>query len=431
MHRRQATDYRATEVTSRRAPSRLNSQPQQVPRMFTVSAIRSGIGLVCLVAGSLSLSGCNPGTAATSGARPAPEVSVSPVVARAVRGWDQFNGRVSAIDTVSLRPRVSGYIESIAYKEGDEVKKGDLLFRIDQRPYRDALNDAQARLERARTAENTARTQAERAEKLIAAKAISQEEVESRRADLAQARADVRAADAAVATATLNFSFTEVRSPVAGRAGRAMLSAGNLARADDSVLTTVVSQDPMYVYFDCDERSYLRYQALARSKPGQKEESTVRVAVSDDAGFPRLAKLDFLDNHINPETGTIRARAVLSNHDRRLTPGMYARVRLNGDGEFQAMLINDRAVLTDQNRKYVYVLGEDNKALRKDIVIGRLIEDPAAPSNQALRVVQSGLDGGDKVIVGGTQKIFYPGMQVKPAPVATDAAQAAPAKSAS
>lgn len=393
--------------------------------MSNVFVIRSGVGLVCLASALLTLGGCEPGNASTANARPAPEVSVAPVVTRSVRGWDEFNGRLSAIETVSLRARVSGYIESINYREGDEVQKGALLFKIDQRPYRDALNDAQARLERAKAVEENARTQAERAERLMASKAVSQEEAETRRAEFAQAKTDVRAAEAAVATASLNVNFTAVRSPVTGRAGRAMLSTGNLARADESVLTTVVSQDPMYVYFDCDERNYMRYQNLARSKAGeQKKENIIHIALADESGFSRTAKLDFLDNHVDPQTGTVRARAVIANPDRKLLPGMYARVRLNGDGEFEAALIDDRAVLTDQNRKYVYVLGADNKAQRKDVVVGRLIQDPNSPAAPPLRVVQSGLDSKDKVIVGGTQKVFFPGMQVKPAPVANEAAQA-------
>lgn len=392
---------------------------------------RTVVGLACAAAASLWLSACSPGTAATGeGAPPAPEVGVAAALSRPVRVWDEFNGRLGAVDAVELRPRVSGYIEAVAFREGDEVKKGDLLFRIDPRPYRAALNDAQARLERARTAEDIARAQANRADQLIGANAISREEYESLGADLARSSADVRAAEAALAAARLNLSFTEVRSPIAGRAGRAMLSVGNLARADDSVLTTVVSQDRMYVYFDCDEPSYLRYQAHAQRKGGPKAERIVRVGLADEPGFPHAGKVDFLDNHVNPETGTIRARAVLANPARKLMPGMHARVQFNGDGEVGAVLINDRAVLIDQGRRYVYVLGPDNKALRKDIVVGRLVD--GADAKQPLRVVESGLAGGDKVIVSGTQKIFYPGMPVKPVPVtmaAPDAGAAAAAKS--
>jgi len=393
--------------------------------MLTDLRTRAGIGLVVVGQAVVALSGCNSQAASGGGGWSAPEVGVAAVGTRPVRAWDEFNGRVSAVENVSLRPRVSGYIEAVAYKEGDEVKKGDLLFRIDPRPYRDALNDVQARLERAKTVEEMAHTQAQRANKLIAANAMSREEFETRSADLAQARADVRAAEAAVAAAKLNLAFTEVRSPISGRAGRAMLSVGNLAKADDSLLTTVVSQNPVYVYFDCDEHTFLRYQSKG------KGEKLVRIGLADEAGFPRVGKLDFLDNQVNPETGTIRARALLPNPERKLTPGLYARVQLNGDGESNAMLIDDRAVLTDQDRKYVYVIGADNKALRKDIVPGRMVGGGDAGAQRPLRVVESGLAPTDKVVVNGTTKIFYPGMQVKPVPAGNDAPEAGQAKSAS
>ncbi|GAA0920707.1 efflux RND transporter periplasmic adaptor subunit [Rothia nasimurium] len=353
----------------------------------------------------------------TSQAPPPPEVGVAPVVARHVKTWDEFNGRISAIETVSIRPRVTGYIDRIAYREGDEVKPGDVLFVIDQRPYRDALNSAQAQLERARAAATLSQAQDERAQKLIAAHAISRDEYDSRHADLAQTAADVRAAQAAVATAQLNLGFTEVRAPVAGRAGRAMLTMGNLAQADQSELTTVVSQDPVFVYFDCDEQSYLRFMEGAR---GGRQQNAVRVGLANEKGFPRTGKVDFLDNRVDSATGTIRARALLSNADRVLTPGLYARVQMEGSHEFEAMLIDDKAVLTDQDRKYVYVVGPDDKALRKDVTLGRLVD--------GLRVVQTGLAAGDKVIVTGTQKIYFPGMAVKPQPMDHGAAVAQAAK---
>ena len=380
-------------------------------RRFRYAGLRAGLACI-VVAVAVSSAGCSSHSA-NAGAPPPPEVGVASVLTQSVQAWDEFNGRVGAVETVSLRPRVSGYIDRVAYKEGGEVKQGDLLFVIDPRPYRDALASAQAQLERARAAASLAQSQNQRAQTLIAAKAISHEEFDSRRADLAQTAADVRAAQAAVATAQLNLGFTEVRAPVDGRAGRALLTVGNLAQADQSVLTTLVSQDPMYVYFDCDEHSYLRYQALARKGERSGGEHPVHVGLADEAGFPHAGTLDFLDNQVDAATGTIRARAVLRNPDRALTPGLYARVQLQGSGEFKAMLIDDKAVLTDQDRKYVYVLGAEHKALRKDVVLGRLID--------GLRVVQSGLDTNDQVIVSGTQKIFFPGMPVQPDAVAMGA----------
>ncbi len=367
---------------------------------------------------ALVLAGCRGAAAdGTTASPPPPEVGIETVLAKPVQDWDEFNGRLSAIQTVVLRPRVSGYVDRVAYEEGTEVRQGDLLFVIDPRPYRDALDNAQAQLERARAALELARLQEQRAQTLIGAKAISREEFDSRRADLTQGTASVRAAEAAVATAALSLSFTEVRAPISGRTGRAMLTAGNLAQADQTALTTIVPQDPMYVYFDCDEHSYLRYGA-SRRRPGQSGmTSAVRIALADESGFAHVATLDFVDNQIDPSTGTIRARAVLPNPDRIFTAGLYARVRLEIGGETRALLIDDKAVLTDQDRKFVYVLGPDNRAMRKDIVLGRVTD--------GLRVVAAGLEERDRVIVSGLQAVLFPGMPVKPVEAAAGPAAAA------
>lgn len=346
--------------------------------------------------------------AAAGGPPPAP-VGVARVVAESVQEWDEFNGRISAIDTVEIRPRVSGYVERLAFKEGDEVKIGQLLFVIDQRPYRDALDNATAQLERARATAAQALSQDRRGQTLLAGKAMSGEEAETRHSTYAQAAADVHAAEAAVATAKLNLEFTEVRAPVAGRTSRAILTVGNLAQADQTLLTTVVSQNPVYVYFDCDEQSFLRYQALVRDGQRSDTANPVHVALAGETGFPHQGRVDFLDNQVNAATGTIRARAVLDNAQRIYTPGLYARVQLAGRSDSHGLLIDDKAVLTDQDRKYVYVLGPADKALRKDIQIGRLVN--------GLRMVDGGLQPGDKVIVQGQQMIFFPGAPVKPTEV--------------
>jgi multidrug efflux system membrane fusion protein len=309
-------------------------------------------------------------------------------------------------------------VQRVAYKEGQEVRKGDLLFVIDQRPYRAALDRALADLERARSEARLAQTQDVRAQQLIEAKAISREEFETRKAATAQGNAGVRAAEAAVATARLDLQFTDVRSPIDGRAGRALVTDGNLAQADTTVLTTVVSQDPIFVYFESDEQTYLRYAKLAREGKRSRSSNPVRVGLADQAGFPYRGTVDFVDNRVDPATGTIRVRAVLPNADRSLTPGLFARVQLQGSGEFEAMLIDDKAVLTDQDRKYVYVLGQDNKAVRKDVELGRMID--------GLRVIESGLAARDKVIVHGVQKVFMPGMPVAPKTIAMGAPAPAP-----
>lgn len=367
--------------------------------------------LALAVSGVLALgtTGCNS-HAAVDGAMPAPEVGVAQVLARRVHHWDEFTGRVAAVESVELRPRVSGYVERVAYTEGQEVAKGDLLFVIDQRPYRAALARAEAELARARSEAQLAQTQDQRAQTLVAMKAISREEADARGAALAQGNAAVRAAEAAVTTARLDLQFTEVRSPINGRTGRALVTQGNLARADTTLLSTVVSMDPMYVDFESDEQSYLRYNELARKGERAATRNPVRIGLANESGYPHTGTVDFVDNRIDNATGTIHARAVLPNPDRLLTPGLFARVQLEGSAEVDALLIDDKAVLTDQDRKYVYVLGPDNKALRKDIVPGRMVD--------GLRVVSSGLAAQDTVIVQGTQKVFFPGMPVQPKTIA-------------
>ncbi|GAB2485175.1 efflux RND transporter periplasmic adaptor subunit [Comamonas humi] len=385
-----------------------------------------------LLSGALAalalLSGCGrPGAGdahASNGPPPAPEVQVAEVALQAIRPWDEFNGRIEAVESVQLRSRVSGYIERIAFGEGQEVKRGQLLFVIDPRPYRAALASAQAQLERARAAAALAQTQDQRARQLVAEHAVSREEADTRAGTLAQAAAQVRAAEADLATARLQLDFTEVRAPITGRAGRALLTVGNMAQADQSVLTTLVSQDPVYAYFDADEHSFLRYQQAEGTGGLGRQGRAVRVALAGDSGFAHAGTLDFTDNQLQPGTGTMRLRARLPNPDRVLTPGLFARVQMQSGqsgsekqgSEQQALLIDDKAVLTDQDRKYVYVVGEGNVAERRDLALGRMVD--------GRRVVEKGLAAGDRLVVGGVQRIYYPGMPINPKPVATAAATA-------
>jgi membrane fusion protein, multidrug efflux system len=350
------------------------------------------------------LPGCD--SAATPDAMPPPPaVSVAEVVMRDVTYWDEFTGRVEAAETVDLRARVSGYIERVDFVEGGKVEKGDVLFTIDARPYQAALEHARAGLARAETQAELARTELARAGRLAESRAISAEEYDQRRAAARAAEAHVRAARAAVETAALDLEFTRVRAPISGKAGRAMVTAGNLAQADATLLTTIVSLDPVHVYFDGDERAYLRYQAMERNGERSNGAHPVHVALAGDRDFPHEGVLDFMDNHLDPNTGTIRGRALLSNHEGVFTPGLFARVRLPGSGTFRALLVDDKAILTDQDRKYVYVLGEDSRALRRDVRIGRMVE--------GLRVVESGLEPGDRILVHGVQRVFFPGMPVQ------------------
>ena len=377
----------------------------------------SGVPVLALAVSLLFaavITACSSQAEPAAGMPPPPEVSVAQVLSKQVSEWDDFTGRVTAIETVELRPRVSGYVERVAYKEGQEVKKGDLLFVIDQRRYKAQLDQAQADLERARAEARLAQTQDARAQTLVEAKAISREEFETRRAATTQGNAAVRAAEAAVANAQLDLQFTQVRSPINGRAGRAAVTEGNLAQADSTLLTTLVSQDPVFVYFEADEQSFLRYQALARDGKRAQSQNPVRVGLANEQGYPHEGTVDFTDNQVDAATGTIRARAVLRNPDRIFTPGLFARVQLEGSSSVKAMLIDEKAVLTDQDRKYVYVLGPKNAATRKDVQLGRIVD--------GLRVVDSGLAPTDKVIVHGVQKVFFPGMPVSPKQIAMGAA---------
>ncbi|GGZ70060.1 MexE family multidrug efflux RND transporter periplasmic adaptor subunit [Lysobacter xinjiangensis] len=386
----------------------------------TTFPIRS-LALALATAAALAAAGCTSQAETGPAMPPPPEVSVAPVLTEPVGQWDDFTGRVAAVDTVELRPRVSGYIERVAFTEGQEVRKGDLLFTIDPRRYRANLDRALAELDRARSEARLAQAQDRRAQTLIDAKAISREEFESRRASSAQGNAAVRAAEAAVEAARLELQYTQVRAPISGRVGRALVTRGNLAQADSTLLATLVSVDPVHVYFETDEQAYLHYKQLERDGRGGAQ-SIVRIGLADEDGHPHEGRLDFVDNQVDPRTGTIRARAVVADPDRRFTPGLFARVQLQGGTAAPAMLVDDKAVLTDQDRKYVYVLGPHNTAQRKDVTLGRQVD--------GLRVVTAGLSPKDRVIVHGVQKVFMPGMPVAPKPIAMGAPPAASALAA-
>lgn len=378
---------------------------------------------------ALALAACGKGEAEAGGPQmPPPAVNVAQVVEQPVREWDEFTGRIEAVDSVEIRPRVTGYLDAIHFTEGSLVKKGDLLFVIDDREYKAAYDRALADIARAKTRVELAGREIARADKLLAARALSQEEFDSRTAELAQAKADVRAMEAMAASAKLNLDFTRVTAPIDGRVGRAEVTEGNLVTngaPEATKLTTVVSVNPVYVYFDGDESVYLKYQSMNRdgTRPSSRmAQNPVRMGLANEQGYPHQGHMDFVDNQLDPETGTIRGRAVFDNADGYLTPGLFARLQLLGSGEYPAMLIHDRAVLTDQDRKYVYVLGPKNEALRRDVKLGRAIE--------GLRIVHEGLAAGDRVVVNGVQKIFFPGMPVAPHLVPMDQPDQAPPQAA-
>ena len=372
-------------------------------RSNQVLSLRMCLGIFVTVM-SFAIAACN--RVGDQVETPLPDVDAAQVLVKPVRQWDEFTGRVAAIDTVNVRARVSGYIERIAFKEGNEVKSGDLLFVIDQRPYRAAHKSAVAQLQHARASAQLAKTLKDRAQALTESNAISNDELETRRTAMTQSYADVRAAEAAEEIARLNLEFTEVRSPISGRVSRAMLTKGNLVLADQSILTSVVSLDPIYVYFQLSESIFLHYSRLVSKGERATSNNLVRVGLADDRDYPYMGMVNFMNNQLDPDTGTITLRAVLPNPERIFTPGLYARVQLESSGEFRAILIDQKAVLTDQNRKYVYVIDKESKAQRKDIVTGKLID--------GLLMVKSGLDANDVVIVAGQLKIFAPNIIVKP-----------------
>jgi len=365
----------------------------------------------------LVLAGCG---AKPADPPPPPAVTAAAVPEREVTDWDEFTGRLEAVDQVEIRPRVTGYIERVAFAEGKEVRKGEVLFEIDPRPYQAELARAEAQLAEARTGAELAAREVARARRLVAVQAISREEYDARVSAQAQGDASVQAAQAAVRTARLNLDWTRVRAPIAGRVSRAEVTAGNLVLAGPptaTLLTTVMSLDPVYVYFDADERTYLKYAGLARdgTRPSSRDARTpIYLGLIDEDGqFPHKGYVDFVDNTVNPETGTIRARAVFSNKDHAFTPGLFARLKLEGSGQYRATLVVDRAVGTDQDKKFVLVLKPDSTVDYRSVQLGRLVD--------GLRVVTSGLKQGDEVVINGLQRV-RPGMKVTPtlAPMAPD-----------
>jgi len=358
-------------------------------------------GLSVLLVG---LNGCGRAeSSSVPAAAPAPPVTVAAAVAGRVKDWDEFTGRFEAIQHVELRPRVSGYVERVAFVEGGEVHKGDLLFAIDPRPYQATLEHAQAELQLAKARSELSVSQSARAQRLLAAHAISQEEHDQRVSEVSQASANVAAAQAAVDTARLNFEFTRVTSPIDGRVSRAIVTAGNYVTAGETTLTSVVSLDPIYVSFDGDEQRYLHFQQKAI---GNGHDPTgVQVGLDGETGFPHNGHVDFVDNAVDPATGTIHLRAVLQNSDRRLVPGLMARVRLPGSADYAAILVPDAAVATDQDRRYVLVVGADGMVEYRSVELGAVSE--------GLRVVRSGLKVGERVIVGGLARA-RPGSKVTP-----------------
>jgi multidrug efflux system membrane fusion protein len=337
---------------------------------------------------------CKEVASAPPQAPPPTEVTVSAVALQEITPTDELTGRIEAVHQVDVRPRVSGYVTAVHYKEGSEVTPGTVLFSIDARPYRAALARANAELARAKARVELAQIEAKRAEALLAQNAIARAERDTAVSNAAQAEAEIAAARATVELARLDVEFTRVRAPQAGRTGQALVSVGDfVAAGPQTLLTTVVSVDPVHVYFTGDEQRYLRFTS-------RDDARHVTVGLSDEEGYPHAGKVDFIDNRIDAQTGTIRVRAVVPNPDKRLVPGLYARVRLPDTASIKAVLVDDKAILTDQDRKYVYVLATDGTVARHDVKLGRIVD--------GRRVITNGLTAGQRVIVGNVQKV-YPG----------------------
>jgi multidrug efflux system membrane fusion protein len=379
--------------------------------------------------GALTLAACAR-PAAQQAEPPPPAVTVASVVAKQITESDEVTGRLEAVDTVEIRPRVSGFVSTVAFEEGALVQNGQLLFQIDPRPFQAQVDRLAAELARARATVQRTASELQRAERLAGENAISTEERERRASAAAEAIAQVASVEAALRAAQLDLEFTRVTSPIAGRVGRAIVTRGNLVSSgpgEATVLTSVVSIDPIYAAFDADEQTFLRYAELARAdRQGRARQAAVpvRMAIGSDQEFTFAGKMNFLDNRVDTSTGTIRGRAVFRNADRRLTPGQYVRLRLVGDGAYAGLLIQDRAVGTDLDKRFVYVVGDDDTVQYREVELG--------PMFDGLRVVRTGLAAGETVVVSGLQRV-RPGAKVAPDRVAMDApaeARLAPAAAA-
>ncbi|WP_226644832.1 efflux RND transporter periplasmic adaptor subunit [Microbulbifer variabilis] len=354
---------------------------------------------------ALVLAGCGSGEP-TGQRPPPPAVEVAQVSTETTTLWRSFTGRVVAPETVELRPRVSGYIDRVSFAEGALVERGDVLFTIDQRPYKAKLRAAEAELQRVRSELAFSEKQASRAQQLLDSKAISREEYDRRIASRDAERAALNAAEAAVENARLDLQYTEVTAPISGRVSRALVTRGNLANADTTLLTTLVSVDPMYVYFESDEQTF----AASRNLLNSDARPPVHIGLAGENGYPHKGQLDFIDNRLNSHTGTIQFRAVVDNPSGTFKPGQFARVEMPIEEVDQAVLIDSKAVLTDQDRRYVYVVTQDNLTERRPVEVG--------PRQGERTVIRSGLQTGDQIVVNGLQKIFFPGMPVAPELVA-------------
>ncbi len=345
---------------------------------------------------------CKPGPQGQGAPRGAPEVTVLQPSQQTITEWEEYTGRFQAVESVDIRARVTGYIERVEFDDGALVEAGDLLFVIDQRTFQYALQRAEAQ-------HALAVKEYERAEKLIASRSIPQEEFDRR-------VQEVNITEASLLQAQLDLQFTEVRSPISGKVSRDLNNVGNLVIANETILTNIVSLDPIHFYFDASQNDLLKYIRLDRSGQRQGSDTApnrVEVRLPDETGFPHPGHMDFVDNRIDQSTGTIQGRALIPNPGAVIYPGMFGLARLIGRSEVDVLAIPRTAVSTDQSRRFVYVVDEENRAQRRYITLGRMLED-------GYQVVNSGLDAGDRVVINGMQRIRQPDQPVTPVKATTD-----------
>jgi membrane fusion protein, multidrug efflux system len=354
--------------------------------------------------------GCSSSSSAQPKAPAAQEVSVAEVICKPIGDSDEFTGRLEAVNAVEVRPRVSGYLQTVHFKEGAIVQQGDLLFQIDPRPFQAEVDRLKGDLSQAKAQRSRAQSDFERAERLHNNDGMSAEEYDRRAAVRNEAEARIASTEAALRGAELNLEFTHVTAPISGRVGRAEITKGNLVEggaAQIRPLTTLVSLDPIYVYFDVDEQTYLKYARVTQTHRTTSHElrSAALLGLADEDGFPHTGQVSFVDNQVSSSTGTIRLRATFANKNLALTPGLFARIRLQGGGVQSGCLARDEAVVTDLNQKYVFVLGKNNTLVYRPVKLG--------PMSEGLRVVRDGLREGDLIVVSGLQRV-HPGAAVTP-----------------
>jgi membrane fusion protein, multidrug efflux system len=385
---------------------------------FRTTRIHLGAASLALMA--LLIGGCDTKSAPIT-KPPAPQVTVAKVECKPVIETDEFTGRLEAVDHVEIRPRVSGQLDSVHFQEGAIVQKGDLLFTIDPRPFQAEVDRLKAERERAKAQLARCQSDFARAERLHNNNGMSVEEYDRRNSARAEAEAQVASVEASLRGAELNLEFTHIVSPITGRVSRAEVTRGNLVTSGGggpaTLLTTVVSLDPVYAYFDADEQTYLKYGKLARAgKKGTNGEASgpIYLGLAGEEDFPHKGVVNFIDNQVNPTTGTIRARGVFSNKDLSLTPGLFARLKLAGGETIRGCQIDDAAVGTDLNQKFVLVVDANNAVAYRPVTLGPMVN--------GLRVVRDGLHEGDVVVVNGLQRV-RPGMNVTPKQVPMGRAQ--------